>query len=147
MWEGRGGMWQRCLSVCVMEEGEMKQPAESEAASLQQPDYRFASKCCTDCRHRSAVVGGSSATLHIGHRNRILAGDGDAFNTIWNLLHYSVSPELGSRTSDLTDWNGNLWWKIINLQQQYAQSCKIRVCVCFFFFSEMKVTSVSWINW
>lgn len=75
-------MWPSCLSVCVMEEGEMKQPAEPEAASLQQPDYRFASKCCTDSRHRSAVVGSSSATLHIGHSNRVLAGDGDALNTI-----------------------------------------------------------------
>lgn len=79
---GGGACGLACLSVCVMEEREMKQPAEPEAASLQQPDYRFTSKCCTHSRHRSAVVDSSSATLHIGHRNRVLAGDGHPFNTI-----------------------------------------------------------------
>lgn len=66
------------------DEGETNQSAEPEAAPLEQPDYRFVSKCCYESRHRSSVWGSRTATHHMGHRF-------DAFNTTYNLLDGSVS--------------------------------------------------------
>lgn len=112
-------MWQReeCVLQSAQEhpqheglseaEGETNQSAEPEAAPLQQPDYRFVSKCCSQSRHRSSVWGSRPATHHMGHSSRVLAGEGDAFSTTWHLLHWmDIQNHMNSSAEQVTEQTG-----------------------------------------